>query len=592
MPISRTGECPEFWKFVTQQALIPRNGTPSAAFTQLTQFNFRWIDIPSYQRGVVWDEEDFEELLNSRSIFMGNAILGAFPLPTPRGSYSLVPGTANTYEVLVDGLQRFSIGTALLHILHHFILAAGPRFPNETQYYAALNMLAGPMAPVYEHNDRELSNHNRKAVRESYLDFKQTLANWVENEINQGRGQELANRLQHLFLQRQIAPDTYHGFQSEYDVTSTFIGLNTIRVQLSIVDWLRSVIVDRGAASGWAADVLADLDNRFTEVFVRGTNPVPELMPFAAIILDCLTRPSAAAPQYASFVFPSWVAGLDEGEVQRFLDFVETLREFKNSPSNPYFFEIFKCGKIPFAGCLCYYYRRYLANGNNLPSFVNGGNQEDAELHAYLRANYRVLLAGCIGRTREYSERLLREPIPLTDIADQISGFGVGRDLSAQVDAAWLRTTLAGTDRSRAQRAFNGCLLPLASAPGGAFDPQVYGTKGNAYQVDHMIPESVIVPNQPGEAEARSMPNFAPVRRTANNAQSNLTCSGKLAAGGSFANECVNDPRVHPYVEWLVQNQAQHGAFLDDQVRLQPNSTPPLTEERIEWLVDWLLPRL
>ena len=72
MAINRTGACPLFLEYVTKQALIPRTGPPTHQFVQLTQFNFRWIDIPSYQRGLVWDEETFEELLNSRSIFVGN----------------------------------------------------------------------------------------------------------------------------------------------------------------------------------------------------------------------------------------------------------------------------------------------------------------------------------------------------------------------------------------------------------------------------------------------------------------------------------------------------------------------------------------
>jgi len=589
MSISRTGQCPIFLDYVTQQALIPRAGTLSSDFIQLTQYNFRWIDIPCYQRGLVWEEEDFEQLLNSRSIFMGNAIFGSFELPTPRGSFDRVPDTATHYEVLVDGLQRFSIGTALLHILHLFVLSNHPRYPNEVQHYAALGMKAGSWAPVYEHNDHELTHHHRKAVRASYVEFKGILANWIENEFNQGRGQALAARIQHLFLQRQIAPDSYYGFRSEYDVTSTFIGLNTIRVQLSIVDWLRSVIVDRGATSGWAANALGDIDNRFTEVFIRGTNPVPELMPFASIILDCLTKPTAAAPKHAACVFPSWMTGLDEGEVRRFLDYVEVMRDFKG---NPFFQEISKCGKMPFAGVLCYYYRLFLLNGNQYPSFINHGGHEDAELHAFLRANYRSLLAGCIGRTRDYAERLLREAISLTDMADEVSSFGLSCVLSSPVDPNWLRTVLAGSDKARAQRVFNACLLPTSSTPGGSFKPHIYGTKGKSYQIDHMIPESIIQENQPGEAEAYSLPNFAPVRRSANNAQSNLSCSGKFATGGSYANECALDPQVHPYVQWLVGNQSKYGAFLDDQNKLQPNSTPPIVEERLAWLVNCLVNRL
>ena len=109
-----------------------------------------------------------------------------------------------------------------------------------------------------------------------------------------------------------------------------------------------------------------------------------------------------------------------------------------------------------------------------------------------------------------------------------------------------------------------------------------------------MIPESFIDANsnEPGEPEARTLRNFAPVRRSANVAQSNLSCAGKLASGGTYANECINDPYVHPYITWLTSTQARYGAFLDQMERLQPLSNPAIAEERINWLVARLLPRL
>ncbi len=588
MTISRTGACPQFLEYVTKQALIPRSTTPTPQFVQLTQYNFQWIDIPAYQRGLVWDEETFEELLNSKSAFLGNAILGSFPLPNPRNSdFSQIPSAVTDYAILIDGLQRFAIGTALLNILHTHVLADHPLKAGEVSHFAALRAQTMAWATIYEHNDSELQHHHRTAVRVSYVEFRQTLANWVGNEFDQGRASELAKKVQHLFLIRQIAPDTYHGFKSVFDVTSTFIGLNTIRVQLNNVDWLRSIIVDRGSASNWSASTLADIDNRFTDVFTRGTTPEPELLPFAAIILDSLNN---SDPTRAEAVFPSWTAGLAAPEVNRFLDFVEKL---KMQTDNAYFRELRQCGKLPFAGCLAYYYRLFLTSGN-LPSFLSGGTNEDSELHAYLRANYRMLIAGQIGRTRPFSEKLLHTSATLLQIADDISMAASGHALSSAVDRAWLAASLKTTDQSRAARVFNACLLPQATTPGGGFDPHIYGRKGNVYQVDHMIPESFIDtnPNEPGELEARTLRNFVPVRRSANVAQSNLTCAGKLAAGGTYSNEVMNDSRVHPYVQWLVNNQAKYGAFLDQMERLQPLATPPIAEERIDWLVGCLLPRL
>lgn len=587
MAIARTGGCPLFLEYVIRQALIPRSTAPTAQFIQLTQYNFQWIDIPSYQRGLVWDDEKFEELLNSKSVFLGNAILGAFSLPNPRGLFSQVPAAATDYAILIDGLQRFSIGTALLNILHKYVLTDHPLRTADAPFFAALRAQSMAWAAIYEHNERELLQHHRNAVRESYAEFRQTLATWIENEFNHGCASELAEKVQHLFLVRQIAPDVYHGFKSEYDVTSTFIGLNTIRVQLNIVDWLRSIIVDRGSASGWSMSALAAIDNRFTDVFTRAAAPEPELMPFTAIILDSLTHQN---PKRAQDVFPSWTSGLSEQEVNRFLDFVEKL---KANTDNAYYCEIRQCGKIPFAGCLAYYYRLFLGSGN-LPSFLTSDTSENAELHAYLRANLRILIEGRIGRTRLFSEKLLHEQVDLFKIADEISISATGTGLNSAVDLAWLTANLKTADKGRAPRIFNACLLPQATNPGGIFEPQTYGRKGNVYQIDHMIPESFIdaFTNDPGALEARTLRNLAPVRRSANVAQSNLTCAGKLAPGGTYANEVVNDPKVHPYVIWLVDNQARYGAYLDQMERLQTLATPPIADDRINWLAESLLSRL
>ena len=64
MSISRTGGCPPFLEYITRQALIPRfSGPVNQSLMNLAAYgSFRWIEIPSYQRGVVWDDELFEKL--------------------------------------------------------------------------------------------------------------------------------------------------------------------------------------------------------------------------------------------------------------------------------------------------------------------------------------------------------------------------------------------------------------------------------------------------------------------------------------------------------------------------------------------------
>jgi hypothetical protein len=585
MSISRTGECPTFLEYVTKRALIPRSRPTTPQFQQLTRFATTWIDIPSYQRGLVWDDELFEELLDSTSVFIGNAILGAFPVPVGNLDFVNVPPNTSHYFILIDGLQRFSIGNALLTLLFPQVLAANPLRPNDAVHFNALAVQAAGLAAVFQHNDTELENHRRTAVSESYKSFKRMLGSWLESEMQRAGGPAaLADRLMHLFLIRQIAPDSYYGFAGPYDVTKTFIGLNTIRVQLSIVDWLRSLIIDQGGQS-WNPSDIERIENRFTDVFTHeGRQPETELVPFAAIIKNAIENPSTAG-----CVFPSWQTGLLPDDVELFLNFVEEMHDYK---ANHYLRELRCCGAIPFAACLAYYYKRLLSTGNR-PSFLSGGALEDAELLQFLRANYRVLFDGRIGRTRQYAEKLLTDQAYiLLQAAEEISQQFVVTPLAQQVDRSWLISTLKQTDRKRAGRVFNACLLPLVASGATTFTPHWYGTRTTDYQVDHLIPESGLTINEPGEPEGRLLTNLAPVRRSANNRQTNLQCSAKLGPGGSYESEIANDPKVHPYVRWLVASRASHVSFLDDQTLLQPNSNPPIGAERIAQLADQLIPRL
>jgi len=582
--ISRTGSCPIFLDYIIKQALIPRSSDPTEEFLRLTQYNCYWIDIPSYQRGIVWDDELFEELLQSTSIFLGSAILGHFSVPQDRVGFEKLPSTVTHYQILIDGLQRFSIGTALLTLLHHLVLSDHPTLSNDAVHFAGLKLQASNYAPIYQHNDNELRNHKRKAVRDSYTEFRSVLSRWLQNEFEAGRGATLADAVQRLFLQRQISPDTYYGFTSVYDVTNTFIGLNTVREQLSTVDWLRSVIIDKGGY--WNSATIENVDNRFTEVFMsqNGKGAERDLLPFAAIILECL---ATGGTLYPDMVFPSWPVRLQESEVMNFLDFVDAMFNERN---NPFYNEIRKCGTIPFAGCICYYYRQYITT-QQYPSFLSGGQNEDAELLTYLRGNYRVLFDGRIGRTRNYAKKLLIENISLASISEELSQDFIGRTLLQQVDYSWLQARLKDTEKGRAPRIFNACLLPVHGAI-PIFTPHNYGARASQYQIDHIIPDTALIENAPGESEGRLVMNFAPIRKTANNRQSNLQCSSKINLSGSYNAECTNDPTVHPYIEWLVNNQSNYGSFLDRQDLLQPNSTPAIADERIVWLADRLKDRI
>ncbi len=589
MEISRTGTCPRFVEYITKQALIPKSGQLTQEFQRIVEYGgFQWIDIPSYQRGIVWDDEKFEELLSSTSIFIGNAIFGAFPADRTRPEFSALPSTVNQYLILIDGLQRFSIGTAVLNWLAPRVFAAHPTQAVAAPYFSGLKIACESLTPIFQHNDQALRSHDRTAVRDSYVSFSNTLALWLEAEFNKGNHEDLANKILHLFLRRQIAPDIYHGFTSPYDVANTFIGLNTVRVQLGIVDQLRSVIVDQASRCRWLPGEIELMENRFTEVFVdeKSGTERGELRPFAAVILAALTENQG---QHATSVFLEWNGTLSVESVNAFLDFVE---EINVSDSHATVREIRLTGTIPFAGLLCYYYRRFLETGGK-PTFLNNGASEDAELLLFLRANYRALLSGKIGRTRVYARELLIKTKSLSEIADELSQNVVQVTLGTPVDRARLVAMLKITDQKKASRVFNACLLPDSEGDTG-FEPLIFGTKAKHYQIDHVYPDSAVVEYAPGHVEAKTILNFAPIRRTANNKNSNLKAAEKLKPEGSYSRECNEDAQHHPYLDWLVENQGALGSHLDDQEKLQDAEISGVNVggQRLAWLVDTLLPRL
>lgn len=586
MRITRTGECPIFLKYITEQALIPRTGPPSNQFLELTRFNFHWIDIPSYQRGLVWDEELLESLFASRSVFLGNAILGSFPVPQDSAGFASLPPGVGRYEVLIDGLQRFSIGTALLNILFPLVLSDTPERGEAAGFFAPLKLQAAMWGPVFQHNDYELKNHPRRAVADSYIAFRARLQTWIVARFDRGEARRLADEATQLFLQRQIAPDIYNGFSSVYEVASTFIGLNTVRVQLNIVDWLRSVIIDKGGEALWTPEEIEDLENRFSAVFNRtsGDSPEQDLVPLASIIKEVLTEGTNAEK---TRVFPSWATSLQISEVYEFLDFVENIWDHD---SNPYVREIRLCGAIPFAAIILYFYRRKLIE-NYEPSFLKGGDLDDASLLELLRAFYRVVFEGRIARTRESAKRLLLTDVTLSEVGDQLSMNFLGKRLDEPVDRDWLSAALKGGDSKRARQFFNACLLP-EHRQGTMFHPHRYGSSSEKYQIDHMIPASALEKHQPGGPEGNLMMNFAPLRKTTNVKQLNISCSHKLAAGGVYQNECVNNEDTHPYLRWLVETQGAYASQLDLQELLQPAAKPAIAAERIDWLADRLIGRL
>jgi hypothetical protein len=161
-------------------------------------------------------------------------------------------------------------------------------------------------------------------------------------------------------------------------------------------------------------------------------------------------------------------------------------------------------------------------------------------------------------------------------------------------------------DLSKAKRMFNALLLPVLpqasgqspprvkAAFGGSFSPLKFGRAAQDFHVDHLIPESLLKRGA-GDAEGRTLRNFAPLPSNQNRAAKATSCSTKLGSGGVYDNY-VNGAgaQIHPFNVWLVQQHAlQHPpGELDDQAKLEPNQAPDIGTERIDWVSQQLLGRL
>lgn len=608
MSINRSGECPKFIKYITELVLIPHDEEPALNehFSQHCRYGtIRWIDVPTYQRGLVWMPDLLEDLLVSRSVLLGNAVLAQFNIPhRDQTPFKSIPNSEASYSILIDGLQRFSIGTALLNIIYRLVISETAELKSLANQFQMFKSQAMHLAMVFQYNHAQLTSHPRKAVSDSYRVFFKRLEDWLRRELSAPASQrdQRIDDLHRFFFQRQISPDVYSGFTSVNEVIDTFIGLNTTRVQLNIVDWLRSIFIDLGSKSGWSADDLAEAENLYSRTFYHDENGARklELEPFASIVKDAITL----NPQVAMRVFPSLGTGQNQFSLNEFKRFLNYIAKVQSADDNSYVNELRCCGGLPYAGLLSFGYRKYLTT-DEYPSFLLDGAElsENLALFQFIKSCYRVVIDGRVGRIGQFINSLLVEDHridgrsatmdeALCSIANSQSLYFLDKALNQQVATDWLRTSLRKADRKRCQRIFNAMLLPDQAELAGQFSPHIYGSTTSSYQIDHLIPKTAIEPLAAGGLEGEQIINFAPVRQTANNAQSNLKCSEKLQSGGSFDRELHTDPNVHPYLRWLVEEQGSSGMQLDIQALLEPNAEIPIGDQRISKLCEILRERL
>jgi hypothetical protein len=563
--------------------LVDATGSVPQAVMSAQLFNLTPLHIPTFQRGITWELTDVLEFLSSRSQVVGHAVLAK------------IHGTAG-YTELVDGLQRFTVGTALLNILYPLVLAPTCTFSGHKAQFAPLANYVNNAHAVFSNNHQQLHNHLRRAIQDQYREFYITLEDYVNKLLTNGQAVAVsmfASSVVNTFCGRQIAIDDFTGFATMGDLINTFLGINTIRVELNTVDLLRTLIVEKATIANWPPVEIEAIENQLTDVFMRGGTPVKPIIPIATSVQKLL-------PAHGANIFPSWNGVLVKAEVEEFLDFIDSC--VAAASQSPYLGEIAEVGSLPFSILVLQYYRSKISNGQS-PSFVAStfsgpASQEDADLHEYLRACYRVLLAGIAGQLGPIADSIIQNaPNNTSAIATEINAQTGAGSLRAAPTQGWIAAQLEGVNKDKAKRIFNACLLPLATNPGGSFSPLQFGRSANKWQIDHLIPHSLLISNQIGANEVQRIRNFAPFQAQYNQSAKNTPCAQKLLPVGGLYQNMVSGLTnggqfVHPYITWLIQNQSALAGILDDQTKLSPNTIPDVGDARIKQLEQLLLPRL
>lgn len=584
MPINRQGPCQAYFEYICYSAIstTPNSlNVPQNIQHLLPPGTSYIIFIPPYQRGIEWSQEDIEQFINSSSVLLGNVIMGHFP--------------QDNYNELVDGLQRFAVGTALLFALWERALSQAPTNAIAGQHFAntLLPQRLQLYFPIVQHNHNTLSSHPRRAISEQYSKQYKIIEAFVEMNLSSAATlPQFVVTIANLFYGRQVSIDQYVGFQNSVQLSNTFIGLNTIRVELSAIDLLRSYIIQKGYSVRWTGVEIDNIENEITDTFVNDNGKINKLLePFARVCLLAIQGTNNLSPLY---LFPNW-NNLPTSEVLTFLEFVGEFQALSEYSTNKYIYEIARCGGLSFSLILMHYYQEFIQqNQLGVANFIQGISLTD--LHVLLRSIYRIFLESNLGRLYFILENSARRQHLnagiLAEVINNITGAG---GFANQVSRPWLIQTLSKVDKAKSQRIFNACLLPnIADVPN--FEPLLFGKRTNNWNIDHIIPNTILVPNTAGYEEGDRIQNFCPALRQYNERMNNTPAQAKLT-GGNLYDQMVHDIQnlpvpLHLYIPRLIaisRNLPDPNLLNDQSQLLLTANNNTLADQRLTEIANLLI---
>ena len=106
--------------------------------------------------------------------------------------------------ILLDGLQRFAVSTAILNYLYPLVLSPTPTRKDIADKFERLKSEIGLKYIIFEHNDEILSNHIRSGIKNSYKQLKENVKLVLEEELKNNSDKLIENIIK-TFVKKQIA---------------------------------------------------------------------------------------------------------------------------------------------------------------------------------------------------------------------------------------------------------------------------------------------------------------------------------------------------------------------------------------------------
>lgn len=576
MVIERAGYTPPYYEFAVKYAIVSYDKPKDKWDSAVKELEPEPIEIPTYQRSIVWRRQQVEDLLDSNSALFGTVILAKYqdrPLS------------------LIDGLQRLATATALLFKLYGEVLSPTPANKTAAVHFKKLQALVGGRQPIVSHNDNMLKRHTRVALQDSYVALSENIEDIVTEELDSEPAQ-FAAKVQKMLLSKQIAIDPYFNFSDRGELTNTFITMNSTGIALSEVDLLRAELVEQAINMNWTPGPIQDMENKFTETFEMGPDK-SDMKVLGKNIYDGLK-------DNYEHIFLDW-SSLTPEHVDDLLDFINGAIEAGDTRNHPYLTEIFECGGLPFAITMMYFYKIHHMKGEE-PDFLGGELNTNYQCRLLLRAFYRKLIDGTIGKIGPEALGLITGKITkVEDLSSRINPETFAGPLDSNPKMAWLTQRLRQTDLTRSKRIFNACMLPERTDASSSFTPLIFGKKQSHYAIDHLIPKATLIDASPGEHEINLLPNFAPLTNAVNSIAKAYPCERKIRPHEVYSTLSGK----HPFIDWLVEEHYRNHEKdppvrisgktihpLDAQSCLEPNATPPIGDDRIKKIAKILETRL